>query len=1160
MCAARLPTAVTAPPWAAGSADPPSVHCTTASPELVSFAAALAARLRAAVTSPGTVPPPVPLPPSCPPLVARLFTSETVTPTTTLSYDPSVAWCFCTCGNGLDMLRGEPVPGQTAGGGLYEVWTRFGMLPGPLDDLLYRGQQCLLMLLPREPASGIAAEVATWEGLTQLVERVYPLASKLLARDLEAMHTGGMAYFEACEAAALPPQRLVPPSGKAFSFWDILTTDGRAAGAFFGYTELLAARAALQGKGIDPDGPSGVPPWQVRCFLFCQLKCNAHFNGTGLTPAGYPELLVENAPLHRILAAGGVLVELGCAVNLPLSVLQQQAALGAPYAPFYAAASGYLAQLEPPPPALASFRAARAARVAAAGGASCTLAGALTQVQLPCVTDSMRQWQQGRYSCGEACCFVDQCGQATCDAAASPHCTGLLTPAADAAAAAAAAGAQGSAPLPPRYLCLTPDCAEVYNLGSVCAQCYASPAWLHPHTQFVRVDTQGRHSVESRAVGRAAARPLSELSLPALRDALMPSPPPEGSSSSGNGGVLSGQLCALCGDTAFGVSEAEVGAGAGLAGGVEWPASIPGCPRRHHGLEAQLQQQPVCRGCVQSALEARGQAFLLTPIAAADGSSAAATASTAPTAPAAAPCITCSAEAMGAVYWGVCRRARAAARSAWCSAATGSSPWAAAAAAVAPVLSLPPWRAEALAAAAGLPPQEAASWEAFLALAAKHFQALHPQALVKQRGAEGLQLLPGGALPLPLPPPLQRSDGGFTLDTLQRRVPALLRETLRASAAPAALVLAVEQQLCAPLEAGALLPPPGKDPHGLWAAGSVWAASSAPGSFWWQENVVYAHLVGLWEGQGLWPLQDPFCAQKAEALESAAAAFEAGLGAGEEGGSSSTGAAATGAAVTIAQQLYPALLRSLWGNRADLSLSAGKVLAGAGGSEEEALLLCNDAMAAIKLLERSSAFAAATATPLRLCIVLDNCGLELLQDLRLVDCLLAAFPHCTLTLQAKRLPTFVSDATEADVAAHVQWLGQRLAQCAPAVALGQRLSAALATGRLVVTSHPFWNSPRPLWGLPVELEHFLAGQALAVFKGDANYRRLLGDLHWPYATGFGGLVGGYAPCPVLALRTCKCGLAVGIAPGAQARAEASSREDWLTSGKYGLVQLALPQW
>jgi len=91
--------------------------------------------------------------------------------------------------------------------------------------------------------------------------------------------------------------------------------------------------------------------------------------------------------------------------------------------------------------------------------------------------------------------------------------------------------------------------------------------------------------------------------------------------------------------------------------------------------------------------------------------------------------------------------------------------------------------------------------------------------------------------------------------------------------------------------------------------------------------------------------------------------------------------------------------------------------------------------------------------------------------------------------------------------------------------------------------------------MPPDLEEFFSSQDLAIFKGDANYRRLLGDLHWkPHSMPFSSIVGNYTPCPLLALRTAKAGLAVGISADGEQRAAKENPSDWLTCGKFGLIQ------
>jgi len=229
----------------------------------------------------------------------------------------------------------------------------------------------------------------------------------------------------------------------------------------------------------------------------------------------------------------------------------------------------------------------------------------------------------------------------------------------------------------------------------------------------------------------------------------------------------------------------------------------------------------------------------------------------------------------------------------------------------------------------------------------------------------------------------------------------------------------------------------------------------------------------------------------------------------------------------------------------------------------------------------------------RVAIILDNCGLELLQDLRLADVLLrlpltaqgragggvgekdSVGGGVVVTLVTKTHPVFVSDAMTKDVMDHLAWLSNipdqatttaAAATATAARALGARLQCALNLGALALFSHPFWVSGRPGWGMPVEVEEWLAGQDFVVVKGDANYRRLVGDLHWGHDTPFQAVVGGYAPCPLLALRTCKAGVVVGVSKEAEGRAVAAEagaggvggKDDWLVSGKYGVVQLAMP--
>ncbi|HEX9616805.1 MAG TPA: ARMT1-like domain-containing protein, partial [Anaerolineales bacterium] len=100
----------------------------------------------------------------------------------------------------------------------------------------------------------------------------------------------------------------------------------------------------------------------------------------------------------------------------------------------------------------------------------------------------------------------------------------------------------------------------------------------------------------------------------------------------------------------------------------------------------------------------------------------------------------------------------------------------------------------------------------------------------------------------------------------------------------------------------------------------------------------------------------------------------------------------------------------------------------------------------------------------------------------------------------------------------------------------------------------FWNSPLPGWEMPARIRQDLSRSNLLVSKGDANYRRLLGDRHWPPATALSEVVR-YLPAPVLVLRVAKAEIAVGLQPG-QADELDRIDPDWRIDGDWGMIQFA----
>ncbi|OLP81075.1 Subtilin transport ATP-binding protein SpaT [Symbiodinium microadriaticum] len=234
------------------------------------------------------------------------------------------------------------------------------------------------------------------------------------------------------------------------------------------------------------------------------------------------------------------------------------------------------------------------------------------------------------------------------------------------------------------------------------------------------------------------------------------------------------------------------------------------------------------------------------------------------------------------------------------------------------------------------------------------------------------------------------------------------------------------------------------------------------------------------------------------------------------------------------EALEASLLRSLWGNQADLSLSAGEVTSVSGEQLEN--LVSDHRSEALDLLLASK----------KVVVVMDNYGLEVLCDLVLVDAILS-LTDAAVSLHVKDAPVFVSDVTDKDVPKVLKWLETRLPE------LAERLKVHLGTGRLKAEAHSYYTTARSFWEVPAELQSDFSDAAV-VLKGDANFRRLLGDLHWPYDTDFAEYAGSFwQGSGLICLRTMKSGVAIGIPDSEQQRAQEARKDDWLTSGVFGQV-------
>jgi len=273
------------------------------------------------------------------------------------------------------------------------------------------------------------------------------------------------------------------------------------------------------------------------------------------------------------------------------------------------------------------------------------------------------------------------------------------------------------------------------------------------------------------------------------------------------------------------------------------------------------------------------------------------------------------------------------------------------------------------------------------------------------------------------------------------------------------------------------------------------------------------------------------------------------------------------------------LLRSLWGNKADLSLFSisedplalvhqklhKRLDSGAETvSEEMKHLLVDESLQTVQHLLRLRDPKEKEKGRNRVDIILDNSGMELFSDLCLAH-VLAELLHVNVQLHLKRDPTFVSDATPQDVHQLINALDQEAKDpnletraSADLSYLVQKWRHFIEVGTWRLRADKFWNSvfffdkmstqAPDLYGDMKEHSHSV------VVKGDANYRRLVGDCFHPHTSSFASLTS-YFPVHVVALRVLKSELVVGLKPG-QAEAVAAQDARWLVNGKWATIQQA----
>ena len=325
----------------------------------------------------------------------------------------------------------------------------------------------------------------------------------------------------------------------------------------------------------------------------------------------------------------------------------------------------------------------------------------------------------------------------------------------------------------------------------------------------------------------------------------------------------------------------------------------------------------------------------------------------------------------------------------------------------------------------------------------------------------------------------------------------------------------------------------------------VWADAIAPyvGQTWldvpWLFAEIYQHARILEATRYFENGIDPFALQKRQALESALDEIRpiaAQLPRWIEAAYTNEG-------------LAELLALAMWGNQADLGLfpiGTERPSHETVAQRTQATLIDHHAQVVDWLT---------TQLPGRIDILLDNSGLELCSDLALTSFLLATGLAKQVVLHCKSVPYFVSDATATDIDGTIRAFAD---DTSPALnRLAQQLTLGLQNGQIVVTTAPEWTLPQPYWALPHSIRNYFPNSTLIISKGDLNYRRWVGDLAWPYSTPAAEVLH-YVACSLLLLRTLKSEVLIGL-PVAKVERLNSAEVDWLTSGRYGVIQFHNPR-
>ncbi|EDV99271.1 GH13756 [Drosophila grimshawi] len=186
--------------------------------------------------------------------------------------------------------------------------------------------------------------------------------------------------------------------------------------------------------------------------------------------------------------------------------------------------------------------------------------------------------------------------------------------------------------------------------------------------------------------------------------------------------------------------------------------------------------------------------------------------------------------------------------------------------------------------------------------------------------------------------------------------------------------------------------------------------------------------------------------------------------------------------------------------------------------------------------------------------ICDNAGFELFTDLLFIEYLVNHNLVTQVRMHVKTIPWYISDVMLHDIEWTIEYLKNYKSEVVSA--LGKKLERLMKEQRIIVAppSH-FWTGPQSFFVMfdsNIDLYKMLAQAHLIIFKGDLNYRKLLGDYIWDSTEEFITCLRGFRPANMCAMRNVKCEVICGLPQGTADRL-LKVDPTWMISGTYGVI-------